>query len=474
MHWKKLLEQAQKKAAAAKAILEGDEPNVEEAKKLLAEAEALREQAKALKMAGEIEAEADAQIKAFDAAAREPATNSGLVVGDGEIDRKIKAAVPLYGSLGAFLIDLASGADRPELRAIKGGPEVENGYDLVKAIGEARVGSVNPRTNKALCDAHKAISGMSETVPVDGGILVGTDTDTNIMGRVYNVGSLLGMVQTIPISGNANSMTFFREAETSRATGSRRGGIRFYWAAEGDTKTSSKPAFERLQLTLHKAIGLVYATDELLQDASALESWIMENLPEELRFGVEASMLAGTGAGQPQGIIGANCTISVPKETGQTADTVVAENIIKMWSRRWVANTDYVWLIHQSVEPQLHQLSLSVGTGGQLVYMPPGGLAGGMYGSLYARPVMSTEYNPALGDNGDIILWSPREYLMIDKGGVQSASSIHVRFINDETTFRFVLRIDGKTKWSSALTPYAAGSTTPPTVSPIITLAERA
>jgi HK97 family phage major capsid protein len=471
MKLKELLAKAEEKANAAKALLEGDAPDIEKVNELLAEAEELHKQAKAIQAADSI---TESTGKALEALKAEP-TNSGIVVGPNEIDRKIKAKKPLYNSLGALLVDLAKGADRPELRAIRGGHEVEQGYDLAKAIGDARVGSVNPQYNKALCDQfNKAVSGMSEAIPADGGILVGTDVDRNIMGRVYNVGQLMSMVDTVPISGNSNSMEFFRENETSRATGSRRGGIRFYWAAEGDDKTSSKPTFDRLRLTLHKAIALVYATDELLQDAAALEAWIMQNLPEELAFGVEASMLAGTGAGMPQGIISDAATISVTKEIGQAADTVVSENIIKMWSRRWVANNDYVWLLHQSVTPQLHQMNLGVGTGGQLVYMPPGGLSQSPYGTLYSRPVIETEYNPAVGDLGDIILWSPSSYQMIDKGGVQSASSIHVRFVNDETTFRFVLRVDGKPKWKSVLTPYAAGSTTPPTQSPTVTLAERA
>ena len=46
------------------------------------------------------------------------------------------------------------------------------------------------------------------------------------------------------------------------------------------------------------------------------------------------------------------------------------------------------------------------------------------------------------------------QYILIDKGGVQSASSIHVRFVNDETVFRFVYRVDGLPIWQSPLTPF--------------------
>ena len=131
---------------------------------------------------------------------------------------------------------------------------------------------------------------------------------------------------------------------------------------------------------------------------------------------------------------------------------------------------DYVWLVNQDVTPQLHQLNLPVGTGGALVYMPPGGLSQSPYGTLYGRPVLESEYCSTLGTVGDIILFSPSQYQMIDKGGVQSAMSIHVRFIYDEQVFRFVYRIDGKPLWHQPLTPYQGTNTQ----SPFVTLATRA
>ena len=225
-----------------------------------------------------------------------------------------------------------------------------------------------------------------------------------------------------------------------------------------------------MELKLYKLIGLVYATDELLADASALEGWIMQNLPEELSFTAENAIINGTGAGQPLGILNAGSLVSVAKETGQAATTVVAENISKMWARRWLGGRDYVWLINQDVEPELDNLAYAVGTGGQLVYMPPGWLADAEYGRLKGRPVIPVEYCPTLGTVGDIMLVSLREYQMIDKGGIESASSIHVRFIYDETCFRFVYRIDGEPKWDAALTPFQGTNT----VSPFVALASRA
>jgi hypothetical protein len=62
----------------------------------------------------------------------------------------------------------------------------------------------------------------------------------------------------------------------------------------------------------------------------------------------------------------------------------------------------------------------------------------------------------------DIILWDPTQYVEIEKGGMQSDQSIHVRFTTNENTFRFITRVDGQPLWNSALTPFAGSNTQSP------------
>ena len=453
MNWKELIEKARLKLEAAKALLEGDAPD-------MAAVKALREEADALKVkAAEIKA-IEVGLAEFDA----PATNdAGIVVTGDEADRKLEDAP--FKSMGEFLITLARGTDKRLPALASKEPGLAGFTNMTKAIGGAKIGSLaQARMNV------KAATGLSEGVPSAGGFLVGTDRNATIMARVYNTGEILRRVDMVPISANSNGMTFYGEDETSRATGSRRGGIRAYHAAEASEKTASKPKFREMALKLQKIIGLVYATDELLADARALEGWIMNNLPEELRFVAEDDIINGTGAGMALGILNSGCLVSVAKESGQTAATIVAENISKMWARRWIGARDYIWLINQDVEPELDNLNLAVGTGGSLVYMPPGGLADAPYGRIKGRSVITVEYCATLGTVGDIILASMGEYQSIEKGGIEAASSIHVRFVYDEQVFRFVMRTDGQPKWSSVLTPFKGTNT----VSPFVALAARA
>jgi len=301
-------------------------------------------------------------------------------------------------------------------------------------------------------------TGLNETVPSDGGFLVQQDFATVLLQDVFQTGILASRCRRIPISGNANGIKINGVDETSRAS-TRWGGILGYWAAEAEEKTKSKPKFRQIELSLKKLIGLCYATDELMMDAAALEGVIRSGFASEFGFLVDDAIINGTGAGQPLGILNSGCLVSVSKETGQRAATIVAENVIKMYSRIFAqSRQNAVWLINQNVEPQLFTMSLAVGTGGVPVYMPAGGLSGAPYGTLFGRPVIPIEQAATLGTVGDILFADMSGYILAEKGGIQSDMSIHVRFIYDEQVFRFVLRLDGQPVRASALTPYKGGA----------------
>lgn len=311
----------------------------------------------------------------------------------------------------------------------------------------------------------RAASGLNETTPSDGGFLVQQDFVTELLKRTYETGILASKVKKIPISTNANGMKINAIDEDSRANGSRWGGVQTYWEGEADELTASKPKFRQMELSLKKLTGLCYATDELLQDAAALEAVIRQAFAEEFGFKIDDAILSGSGEGEPLGILNSGAIVTVAKEASQT-DTITVENLIKMWNRLWSrSRANAVWYINQELEPYLYTLKI----GDKPVYIPAGGLSEKPYGTLFGRPVVPIEQCSAAGEVGDIILADIGQYLLIDKGGIKSASSIHVRFLYDENVFRFIYRVDGKPIWTKPLTPYKGSAT----VSPFVTLAKR-
>ena len=311
----------------------------------------------------------------------------------------------------------------------------------------------------------RAASGLNETTPSDGGFLVQQDFVTELLKRTYETGILASKVKKIPISTNANGMKINAIDEDSRANGSRWGGVQTYWEGEADEITASKPKFRQMELSLKKLTGLCYATDELLQDAAALEAVIRQAFAEEFGFKIDDAILSGSGEGEPLGILNSGAIVTVAKEASQT-DIITVENLIKMWNRLWSrSRANAVWYINQELEPYLYTRKI----GDKPVYIPAGGLSEKPYGTLFGRPVVPIEQCSAAGEVGDIILADIGQYLLIDKGGVKSASSIHVRFLYDENVFRFIYRVDGKPIWTKPLTPYKGSAT----VSPFVTLAKR-
>ena len=101
-------------------------------------------------------------------------------------------------------------------------------------------------------------------------------------------------------------------------------------------------------------------TEELLSDAPALDGYLRRRVPEKFDFKLNLAMVQGTGTGQPTGILNSASLVSVARESGQAADTIVHENILNMWSRMYgPSRQNAVWLYHQDIEPQLNSMGFS-------------------------------------------------------------------------------------------------------------------
>jgi len=302
-----------------------------------------------------------------------------------------------------------------------------------------------------------AATGLNTDVPSEGGFLVPQARASTVLQRAYQIGEILRRLTPMPIGPGFNGVKMPAIDETSRADSSRYGGIVSGWLGQGNTLTSGKPKFREIDLKLRKVGAFVYATDELLIDAVALEAWINRYLPLELQFRIEDAVINGVGSNQPLGILNSPALITV---TRATASKVTADDMRGMINRLWAPlRGRAVFLVDQSVEPELDVLSFAIGTAGVLdpSYKPAGD--GRPYATYKNIPIIPVEYCAALGTTGDIILVAFDEYLFIDKGGVDQAVSLHVAFLTDEAVYRFIARVDGQATWNAALTPKSGGST---------------
>jgi len=320
----------------------------------------------------------------------------------------------------------------------------------------------DPRLNRI----NAAAIGAGESVPSSGGFLVEEQFSEQIFNKTYNSGELLKRVFRVSLKRKSSRATLIDFEDSDRGDGNRFGGATANWVGEGDAITATTPGFRAMNLILHRLAGLVYATNELIEDVPLLGSILMNAMSKEIVFKLEDAMINGSGAGRPKGILKHAATITVAKESGQAANTIVAENVLKMWARCWGASRkSAVWLINQDAEQQLMQMSLN----DTPVYQPATGPTVEGYPALFGRPVISSEYCQTLGTVGDLILIDPSQYMFMDSG-IDAELSLQIRFEESEGAFRYVMRVDGQPTWHKAQTP-KNGTTT---VSPYVTLATRA
>lgn len=307
----------------------------------------------------------------------------------------------------------------------------------------------------------------SEGVGADGGFAVPPDFRSAIIEKVMGEASLLS--RTDNLTTGSNTVTFPVSEVTPWDTTS---GVQAYWENEAGQKGQSKVKLEPRTYRLNKLISLCPVTDELLEDASTLGPYLTRSIPQKMDFAINLALVQGTGVGQPLGILNSASLVSVAKESGQSADTILPENIFNMWSRMYgPSRTNAVWLINQDIEPQLFNLKFSGTTVDTPVYLPAGGLSGAPYSSLMGRPIIPTQACNTLGDQGDIILVDLKQYMTVTKGGgPRSDVSIHLFFDYDVTAFRTVFRLTGAPWWGSAISPRDGSNT----LSWAVTLDERA
>jgi HK97 family phage major capsid protein len=325
--------------------------------------------------------------------------------------------------------------------------------DQLRAIKRAASGDMDPR----LMGVQRAApTGLGEQVGADGGFLIAPQFASQIFQVAFGGGEILSRVNEIPVSGNQYHVPMVDE--TARTNGNRWGGVRGFWAGENDAVTATRPKFRRMTLDVTKKIvALGYATEEQLEDAPATSRILEQAFADEVRFVAEAAVWEGNGAGQPLGFMNSGALVTQAAEAAQPAGTIVAANITKMWSRLLpAARSNAVWLINQDAEPQLPLMTI----GNWPVFVPPSGLSGSKYGTLYNRPVVAVEFASTLGAVGDIVLADLSFYALGTKAsnaGVQR--SIHVRFVNGEETFRLTYRCDGAPMLAAPVTPFKGTNT---------------
>uniref|UniRef100_A0A6M3KC66 Putative capsid protein n=1 Tax=viral metagenome TaxID=1070528 RepID=A0A6M3KC66_9ZZZZ len=297
-----------------------------------------------------------------------------------------------------------------------------------------------------------------------GGFLVPAGFITEPLKLTPEADPIGGRVMRIPMT-NASVNIPARVDKTH--TSSVSGGLVVYRRAETDSVSATRTAYEQITLRADSLMGVSYATNELLNDSPvSFAAIVAQGFQDEFASRLIDERINGTGVGQFLGAMKSPCLETVAKESAQSNDTIVYANIVKMRSRCWNYGKA-IWLANHDTMPQIVTLNAAFGTAGALVWQPSA--VEDHPDTLFGRPLFFTEYCQTLGDLGDILLGDWSQYLEGTLQNAEGAESIHVRFVENETCFRFTMRNAGAPWWRAKLTPKYSATT----LSPFVTLAAR-
>lgn len=300
----------------------------------------------------------------------------------------------------------------------------------------------------------------------EGGFVIPDDFRTTIAEKVFGAETLLGRTDIMQTASNQITIPIDENEPWST------NGLQVRWEGEGSAKITSTVDLDQQSVRANKIAGVVPVTDELLEDAPALQSYIFRKVPEKINFKTSLAIIQGSGVGEPLGIMNSAARITVDAGAAP-AGSIQFPHITNMYARMPAdSRGNAVWLVNPEVEPALMTMAFMPAAAASLpaspvpVYLPPSGLSTSPFGTLMGRPVIPTQCCNALGVEGDILFVDLRQYLTVTKGGnIRTDVSIHVYFLQDITAFRFVLRIGGKPWWKRPIQPRAGTFTMSPYIS---------
>ena len=209
---------------------------------------------------------------------------------------------------------------------------------------------------------------------------------------------------------------------------------------EGSTKPTREPTFGQRLLTMYKYAAITQFGDELLGDDFTGE------LPAEVTAAVggqivnkinEDITIDGGGTTEPIGALNAANT-SLLAVNRASAGTFTAADAFSMYEKH-THGPNSVWMISRRVLSKLFALQQTNNT--MVTWLA--NLRDKPQMLLLGLPVIVTDLLPALGTKGDVALVNGDFYAMGLRQALTVESSIHVAFVQDVTTYRYVARAGG-------------------------------
>jgi len=322
--------------------------------------------------------------------------------------------------------------------------------DMREFLNAVKMAEENHIVDKRL--VTKASAGLGEDGNAIGGYLVQHPLwNQEIFSAYMKASQVAPLCRQFIVEDYANGLKFKQINETARTTTSQWGGVRFYNVDEGSDITDSKPAFTQLDIPIKQMGALYYMTQALIDDCPNIPSFVAGKVGGGFGWMIDNEIL-NASLGICTAVVGHGGTRAVT--VAGSFPTAVEYNT--MYN---AMNPGYreqaVWLMGTAAYANLMSQSTAIlatgGLSGAPLFVKDTSVAPA--GTLFGRPIKVIEQATA-ATPGQIIFGCFDNYALLTKGSLtpQVAMSLHVKFISNQQTYRFITRVGGAPLIPSTIT----------------------
>lgn len=364
-----------------------------------------------------------------------------------EVALERKALITKVETLGAA-VEKTSGKALPNFFASQSQaePEVygEDGeFSYFNDVRLARGG--NSKANERIESFMEQLEGkaMGEGIDAAGGFLVPPEVSDELIPIRDSVSVLRQLFTSQPI-----------ESDTIRFV-AQDSGLAVAWTAEFAEKIKSDMSFSEFEAHVYTAAGMATVSNQLLKDAKwSVDQLITKDLAKRFVALEEQAFIAGTGSGQPLGIMNTPGVISIPYTEATPKQAALIDKIsdavtevqtqflgfpdaIVMHPRTWGwlakgrDGTDGTYILGSGANGTQRRPNENI---------PGYGVGTLPRGELFGLPVYTTPNVPTtLGDADNesaVLVGDFSQGLVLDREGIVTDTSSHVFFTSNQTVFR--------------------------------------
>ncbi len=315
----------------------------------------------------------------------------------------------------------------------------EGEFSYFNDVRRARDGDTTAR--KRIDDYFEG-KAMGEGTDSAGGFLVPPEVSDELIPIRDSVSVLRQLFTSQPI-----------ESDTIRFI-AQDSGLAVAWTAEFAEKIKSDMSFSEFEAHVYTAAGLAVVSNQLLKDAKwNVDQLITGDLAKRFVSLEEQAFIAGSGNGQPLGIMNTPGVTSIPYTSASPKQIELLDKIsdgvtevqtqflgfpdaIVMHPRTWG------WLAKGRATNEEYILGAGAAGTRRKPNEPIPGYTGGTLprGELFGLPVYTTPNIPTnLGDaenESAVLVGDFSQGLVLDREGITTDTSSHVYFSSNQTVFR--------------------------------------